>query len=258
VLAVADRIDSIVQCFNVGAVPTGSKDPLALRRQAIAVLKILAARSWSGVTLSSLLGPCRDDAVRNAVVAFVGERFSGILTADLNVPTDFAAAVLAADFAGARPADTVARAVSIRDFALEAEGFRDFLDSVYKRVLNLLKQADEKVPGWREAAQSRGLLDIDGDFDAALGHELEKLVESTRRHALGAYHRARESGVYHDLLAALYTFKDPLARFFGTGRDGVPVLIEEDELKRLGRLALLHRVFQLFGWFADFGRISTR
>jgi glycyl-tRNA synthetase beta subunit len=60
------------------------------------------------------------------------------------------------------------------------------------------------------------------------------------------------------MLVALYSFRDPLARFFGSGREGVPVLIEADEQKRLARLALLHRVFSLFNWYADFTRISTR
>jgi glycyl-tRNA synthetase beta subunit len=102
------------------------------------------------------------------------------------------------------------------------------------------------------------LLTTDDDHGDALAHDLEKAVESTRIGALGAYHQARESGSYGPLLAALYSFRDPLSRFFGTGRDGVPVLIEADEGLRLARLALLQRVQALFDWFAEFGRISTR
>ncbi|MBM4394792.1 MAG: glycine--tRNA ligase subunit beta [Deltaproteobacteria bacterium] len=258
VVAVADRVDSIATCFDVGAIPSGSRDPLALRRQAIGLLKILVARAWPAVTVKSLFeGACKDAAALDAVLAFVGERFHGILTTDHDVPSDFANALLAR-YADVRPAELVAMAGALRDFAKGTEGFRDFLDSVFKRVGNILKQADDKLPGWRDAAAAEGLLETDADHSARLAVDLERNVEAARLAALGAYHHARESGAYGELLSALYSFKDPLARFFGTGRDGVPVLIEEDPSKRLARVAVLARVFALFDWFADFSRISTR
>jgi len=256
VVAVADRVDSIATCFSVGAIPSGSKDPLALRRQAIGLIKILVSRAWPRVTIEGLfsaqsLGP----EVHRAVLEFVGERFHGILTGDYDVPADFANAVLAR-YAGVRPVELVHRALGLRDFARETEGFRDFLDNVFKRVLNILKQADEKLPGWREEAERAGLLR--SDLEAWLPLKQESEVEAARRAALSACGHARDQGAYRELLSALYTFKEPLARFFGSGRDGVPVLIEEDADRRLARLALLARVFELFDWFADFGRISSR
>lgn len=259
-LALADRVDAIVACFRAGAIPTGSKDPLALRRQAIGVLKLLADLGFKGVTLARLLdlaGLPAGDPVRDAVASFLRDRFHGILTGDHEVPADFANALL--DVQGlARPADVVTMAVALRDFARRTEGFTDFLDNVFKRVANILKQADDKAPGWREAAGAKGLLDVDAAGADDLETDLERAVDDARRAALGAYHGALESGDYDALLAALYSFRDPLARFFGSGREGVPVLIEADERKRLARLALLHRVFSLFNWYADFTRISTR
>ncbi len=260
-LAVADRLDSVYRCFKAGAIPTGSKDPLALRRAAIGLLRIVMGRpELQSLSLGRILAAIDDEkacTVTPQLESFFEDRFRGILAEDFGVPTDFANAIAPLLASGA-PGDLAVRARALSEFAAGTSDFRDFLDNVFKRVGNLLKQADDKVPGWRDAAQAAGLLDVEADHGTALAHDLEKEVEATRHAALGAYHGARETGAYADLIAALYSFKDPLARFFGTGRDGVPVLIEADEGKRLARLALLHRVQALFDWFAEFGRISTR
>lgn len=255
VLAVADRVDAIATCFDIGAIPTGSRDPLALRRHAIGLLKILVERSWPNVTAGGLVARCKDDDTRDRAWAFVRERFHGILTEDYAVPTDFATAVLEA----ARdkpPNDVVAMAVALRDFSREATGFRDFLETVFKRVFNILRQADDKMPEWRAKA---GRADLLGRRpDSRLAHEYERGVQEAWVSADAALRRARDEGDYRVLLEALYAFKDPLARFFGTGNEGVPVLIETDEEKRVRRLALLWRVLDLFGWFADFSKVSSR
>lgn len=259
-LALADRLDSIVACFRAGAVPTGSKDPLGLRRQAIAVLKMLNTPAFRAVGLGQafeLAGLEAGNPLRDQVAAFFRDRLHGILTGDYDVPADFANALLDTRGEG-RVADTVTMGVALRDFARRTEGFTDFLDNVFKRVANILKQAEEKLPGWRDAAERAGLLTVDGNVPGTFETTLEREVEDARRAALGAYRAAADSGDYEALLGALYSFRDPLARFFGSGRDGVPVLIEADERKRLARLALLHRVFALFNWYADFTRISTR
>lgn len=257
-VAVADRVDSIATCFRVGAIPTGSKDPLALRRQAIGLLKILAQRAWNGVTVHSLVGD-QAPAIQAQILDFVRERFHGILTSEYDVPADFANAVLQNVGEAMKPIDQIAMAVALRDFAATTDGFRDFLDNVFKRVLNILKQADEKLPGWRDEVHAAGdLLVVEDDLSRTLAADCELAVEAARKAAIGIYRKARAEGAYSELLGALYTFKDPLARFFGSGKDGVPVLIEEDARKRLARLAVLLRVFALFGWFADFSKISTR
>lgn len=255
VLAVADRVDSIATCFDIGAIPTGSRDPFALRRQAIGLLKILIERAWPNVTVASLFARCKDPATSRAVWTFVRERFHGILTEDYEVPTDFATAVLEG-FEVKPPSDGVTMAVALRDFSRESEGFRDFLEAVFKRVFNILRQADDKMPDWRARADRAGLLDVKPDL--GLAHEYERAVQEAWVSADQALRRAREEQNYRVLLEALYSFREPLARFFGTGSEGVPVLIEKDEEKRVRRLALLWRVLNLFEWFADFSKVSSR
>ena len=248
VLAVADRMDSIIKCFEVGAIPTGSKDPLALRRQAIGILKILVDRGWDFLPSDRPAGKTAD---------FFRERFHGILTADHAIPADYANAVLAG-FPDADPSALASRAMALRDFSAQTEGFQDFLDNVFKRVFNILRKADESAEGWRDKADAKGLMDTSRDFTGDLVEPQEIEVERTRLTALSAEKEARESGNYEALLTALYSFRDPLARFFGTGKDGVPVLIAPTEELRLQRLALVERVLSLFNWFADFSKISTR
>jgi len=256
-LAAADRADSIVTCFDAGVVPSGSRDPLGLRRQATGLLKILIARDWPGVTVGGLLVRCRDPETARRAAAFVRERFHSLLTDEYEVPTDFATAVLAG-YESKPPADVLAIAVALRDFARQTEGFRDFLETVFKRVFNILRQADEKLPGWRD--RMRAVADS-AVFDAAgpgAAHPFEVEVERTRVAAEQVLRQAREDRDYRQVLEALYSFKAPLAAFFGTGSEGVPVLIEKDPRKRDRRLALLARVLALFEWFADFTVVSSR
>jgi glycyl-tRNA synthetase beta chain len=261
VLAVADRLDSITACFAAGAIPTGSKDPLALRRAAIGILRLCAETPLlSRLSLADLLGhvPGLAPAVRAQVESFFADRYRGILADEHGVPTDVANAVTERLFSDASPAELVARAKALADHVTGTTGFGDFLDNVYKRVGNLLRKADEELPGWRDAARAAAYLDDSTDHGPTLALPQELEVEGLRVAARAALLSARAS---HDAVAVLdgmFRFGDPLARFFGTGRDGVPVLIEADEGLRLRRLALLLRVQSLFDWFAEFGRISTR
>ncbi len=271
VLAVADRIDSVVTCFCAGAIPTGSKDPLALRRQAIGLLKTVIDRRFPGSDLEGLLTRAEScqpqpltEECREAVLGFMMERFLGILTAEYEVPSDFANAVLAAEGVRfAEPHTITARALDLADFSAGTEGFRDFLANVFKRVDNILKKADTDAPGWREQALERGLLGTaaDGvkrDCRSSLREDAEIAVEQVRMAAFDDVVAAGKSGKYAAMLDRLYGFKDPLARFFGSGQDGVPVLVCSDPVLRVARLALLERVLRLFTGFADFSKISTR
>jgi glycyl-tRNA synthetase beta chain len=300
VLAVADRLDSIATCFQVGAIPTGSRDPLALRRQAIALLRIIInSKRLNGLTIPGLLKMAADsrgivsgarEAISDAVASvtgknkkdsltveeFMAERFRGILTDEYGVTGDVANAVIPfmSGDCPASPADLAARAVAIRE-ALADDSFRDFLDNVFKRVGNLMKKADEEMPHWRRLAGPEGLaekighvfsgkearnnlLDPTVDFTDMFDGPLEKELEICRVSGAGLAELSRKNRDYSGTLKVMASFAGPLAMFFGSGKEGVPVLLENDETLRVARLALLDRVLSQFNWFADFSRISTR
>jgi len=259
VLAAADRLDTLAACFAVGVVPTGSKDPLGLRRAAIGLLRLsmevpamrdLPLRAWLDAVDPWASG------VRERVESFLGDRFRGLLTEEMGIPTDVAQAVGARLFDAASPGTLASRGRALAAFIGENRGFGDFLDQVFKRVGNLLRKADEDWTGWRERALREGLLEEDRDHRSPTDTPQEADVEAQRLRARGRLASLRDD--VGEVLPELFAFRDPLARFFGTGRDGVPVLIEADEGLRLRRLALLARVAALFDGYADFSRISTR
>lgn len=286
-LAIADRIDSIATCFHVGAIPTGSRDPLALRRAAIALLRIIISNPRMRVlTVPGLLEmtqvsrqlmsgstdfrqdvlqsskkddakPGRPEKVPVTVDEFMAERFRGILIDEYGVGGDVPNAVIGylSGPDAQSPACLSGRAVAIRD-ALADESFRLFLDNVFKRVGNLVRKADEDFPGWRDDASH--LSDPERDYTATFADPVEIELETARVAGMEKCRTAKMNHDYAAVLKLMASFEGPLARFIGTGKDGVPVLLEKDEGKRLARLALLDRIFCQFNWFADFTRISTR
>ncbi|HPV04546.1 MAG TPA: glycine--tRNA ligase subunit beta [Myxococcota bacterium] len=286
-LAIADRIDSIATCFHVGAIPTGSRDPLALRRAAIALLRIIiSVPRMRDLTVPGLLEmarvsrqlmegssdfrqdvaqpsrkedakPGKQEKFPVTVDEFMAERFRGILTDEYGVGGDVPNSVIAylSGPDAQSPACLCGRAVAIRD-ALADESFRLFLDNVFKRVGNLVRKADEDFPGWRDAAAR--LADPDLDYSATFADPVEIELEGARVAGMEKCRNAKMNHDYAAVLKLMASFEEPLARFIGTGKDGVPVLLEKDEGKRLARLALLDRIFCQFNWFADFTRISTR
>ena len=182
---------------------------------------------------------------------FMAERFRGILTDEYGVGGDVPNSVIAylSGPDAQSPACLCGRAVAIRD-ALADESFRLFLDNVFKRVGNLVRKADEDFPGWRDAAAR--LADPDLDYSATFADPVEIELEGARVAGMEKCRNAKMNHDYAAVLKLMASFEEPLARFIGTGKDGVPVLLEKDEGKRLARLALLDRIFCQFNWFADF------
>jgi len=266
VVSVADKVDTVISAFAVGMEPTGSKDPLALRRCALGVLKILTEQTWGeDVRLGWLLKiafdrvtqdrPC-DTSVYARVCEFFRERMHSLLVLEHKVPTDFANAVVyAKPFFDRSPRETLLLALALKDFSGSKQDFALFLETVYKRALNILLQANEKEQGWQEKARALNLLDRTKDYSFDFSEPQAMALERAR---LECEKGAIQNKGYLEILASLYGLKDCLQAFFGSGKDGVPVLVEPDPEKRLKRLALVARVFALFDDVADFSRISTR
>lgn len=256
ILGVADRLDTLFTCFRLGVIGSGSQDPLGLRRQASGLLKILIEQAWQGVNMDSLfsIGDIGSD-IKRCLLDFIRERFFGILASEYQVPSDIANAILENRDALEKdePYCLVKRACILRDFAYQTEGFRDFLENVYKRVSNILRKADTDFPEWRQQIASKGLTLKERDYSEDLPTDIDRSVEFQR---LASMKVSRSD--LKEVLVSMYAFKEPLARFFGSGRDGVPVLVASDPEIRIKRLALLYRIIEGFSWFADFSKISTR
>lgn len=238
VVGVADRLDTLVGCFAVGLVPSGSADPYGLRRAALAILAILADRGWR-VTMGELIDAAADrltdvadaGAVREQVLEFFRTRLRGQLAESGNA-VDCVEAALAAGFEDA--VDAAARAQALTQLRSRA----DFepLAVAFKRVANILKgeaAASAPNPDAFVEGEERSLW---SSFESIRGRADERLGQ----------------GDYSGALQILAELKAPVDRFF----DKVLVM-DDDERIRNNRLALLGSINATFRRIADFRQLSV-
>jgi glycyl-tRNA synthetase beta chain len=240
VVAIADRIDTLVGCFAVGLAPSGSADPYGLRRAALGILAILLHRGWS-VPLSMLVHAAAaslegkvevGDESREEVLEFLRTRLKGMLGEDSEA--DCVEAALSAGFDYVPDARARARAVS----ALRRRPDFEPLAVAFKRVANILKGEMELPEGGPRSELFA--LDEERALWAAFGQ-----VESR-----AAAHLA--GGDYTGALAVLAELKEPVDRFF----DAVLVM-DKDAGVRGNRLAMLARINATFTRIADFRQLAV-
>jgi glycyl-tRNA synthetase beta chain len=234
-LALADRIQTIVAMFGINMAPTGSKDPFALRRAAIGVIKILA-ESELPLTLSAVLGSFAILAEpRDQVAAFLQERLSFYLKDVRGFSYDVVNAVLAAGSDDVRDAIASAQALTA---ARESADFAA-ISAAFKRIKNIVRQAQEK--GFAIGASA----------NAKLAPEVQALADASA--ALAPKVAAlREQRNYAEALALIATLRPTVDAFF----DKVMVL-DPDETVRGANLALINGILTGFSTIADFSEIVT-
>ncbi len=238
VLAIADRMDSIVGCFYVGLAPSGSEDPYGLRRQALGIIAILRDRVYrlslagaverAGAVLERNVGRAAGAVVQEEVISFVVQCFSHLLLAE-GFAYDLVDSVIAAGCDDVIEVEKRLRALA--EFRQRPDFER--LTITFKRVSNILPPEDM-------GEVSRDLLREPAE--CSLAQSLSEVEDRIR----GALREER----YGDALLAIATLRDPVDRFF----DEVLVMERDEELRR-NRLALLGSVASLFVPVADFKSI---
>jgi len=239
VVGVADRLDTLAALFSIGEVPSGSKDPFALRRAALAAVRICAetpltldlrdaARHASELRQRAKVKE-RDGAA--TLCEFIQERVRHYLTATAGISGAAADAVIGARW-GIVP-DDLARARAVE--AVRNEEVFAALAEAFKRVRNMVAKSG---PG---AASARRLRE---PAEKELVRALDKVEKDVMKAESGTDHLAS--------LRALAMLAEPLDRFF----TDVLVLCEDAEL-RGARLALLARVEKLFLRLADVSKLSA-
>jgi glycyl-tRNA synthetase beta chain len=234
-LGIADRIQTIVAMFGIGAAPTGSRDPFALRRNANAIIKILA-ESDLPLTLGEVVSI--SGAESDAVPSFLAERLSFYLKDVRGFAYDVVSAVLAAGSDDVR--DAIARAEALT----AARNSEDFvaISAAFKRIKNILRQASEK----NEILAARDA------FSGALLESEERSLHSASTTLAAKVAPLREAGNYAAALEAIATLRPAVDAFF----EKVMVMAPEPEL-RAARLALIQSVLDSFSGIADFSDIVT-
>ena len=241
-VALADKIDTLVGIFGIGQVPKGDKDPFALRRAAIGVLRISVEMKLP-LDLTELVQASIDsfadklthvDDLTSQVVDFILGRFRAWYQ-DQNIDIDVIQAVAARR--PTKPADFAARIEAVSGFKRLSSGLA--LASANKRVANIL--AKNKITGSTNIDPSL----FESEHETALADALNS-IEAT----VNAFvNDANYQGVF-DQLATLHVKVDD---FF----DNVMVMAE-DEKVRNNRLALLSKLRTLFLLVADISILNQQ
>ncbi|MBW1779824.1 MAG: glycine--tRNA ligase subunit beta [Deltaproteobacteria bacterium] len=241
VVGIADRIDTIAGCFAVGLEPSGSADPFALRRHALAIIRIIEDMGWD-LSLKalirealSLLGGEMDfdaDHIFSKVTAFVRERYKHMMIGS-DYESDLVEAVISADFDSVRQLRP--KIDQLKVFSSESEEFHQ-LSLTVKRVNNILKKQDTLFSVnptlFREDSEDR----------------LWKTYLALKDDVYGCL----ETGRYLDALNLMVKLRKPVDEFF----DGVEVLTKDDQALRENRVGVLQHIADLMCLIADFSKFS--
>jgi glycyl-tRNA synthetase beta chain len=233
-VALADKLETLVGMFGIGQLPTGDKDPFALRRHALGVIRILIEQDLP-LDLAWLFRAAQltDEKVAAQLADFMYERLAGSLREQGYSALEVDAVV------GLRPqrlGDIPKRLAAVRAFAALPEAAS--LSAANKRVGNILKKAEGTVAARVDAAL------LNEPSEIALNAALAQI----KPNADAAFDR----GDYTSSLQALAALKSPVDSFF----DNVMVNADDPAL-RANRLGLLHVLHQAMNRVADLSRLST-
>jgi glycyl-tRNA synthetase beta chain len=250
VLSIGDKADSIGGMFGLGLIPSGSKDPFALRRQANAIVRIIAEYKLP-VRISELFLDAREayrgfEAEKKfsknidfekSLQNFFRERLEFYLREALGFKYDVVNAVLAAG------ADDIVDAVIRARAVVQVRSSDDFaaISISFKRIKNILRQASE--------ARHEPSLNIDSQL---LTEAAEKELAIRIPETAALVENLRRQGQYEAALVEISKLRPVVDTFF----DKVMVMVENPGI-RGNRLALLASLLREFSTIADFSEIVT-
>jgi glycyl-tRNA synthetase beta chain len=241
IMALADKLDSLIAFFSVALIPTGNLDPFALRRQAIGCIRIIIDKAFhiplrplfeiGYGALTTAEGKVSFQTLVETLSEFIAARFRFLLMEEGH-NQEFVNAVLPFVIEDIYDGCMRLKALETQE---SMEAFRRLMVG-FKRVYNITKS----ISG-------------DGAIDPALfKHEeegdLHALLEA-RRDAFFAHIQARQ---YPEALGVLVDFKETIDRYF----DKVFVMVDDEKLKS-NRLLLLAKIKDMFLMYGDFSKIRV-
>ncbi len=237
VVALADKLETLVGMFGIGNLPTGDKDPFALRRHALGVIRMLVEKDLP-LELTALLSaavPAFGDKISDATPAladFIYDRLAGGLR-EQGASAQEVDAVLA--LRPQRLADVAQRLQAVRAFAALPEA--PALAAANKRIGNILKKSEGEG-----AAVNPALL----------VEPAEKDLHAAMQATVPAANAKFDAGDHTASLQALAALRTPVDAFF----DGVMVNADDAALKA-NRLGLLKSLHEAMNRVADLSRLAT-
>ena len=234
----ADRLDSIVGCFGIGQIPSGTADPFGLRRLALGFIHIVEDRRFE-LGLAEVVRAALElygdkltetrETVRQNVLEFIKGRFVHSLISS-GIPAAAVEAVVSVSFDDL--VDCRSRIVALA--AIRNEPTFAVLAAAFKRVMNIVKD----------------------NHESEVRPELFQLPAEERLHRVFTEVAATVAPLldekkYQQALADIMRMKEPVDQFF----DQVMVMAEEEELRR-NRLNLLTGIARLFLQIGDFSKMQ--
>ena len=236
-VALADKVETLVGLFGIGQVPTGDKDPFALRRHALGVIRMVTERELP-LALDALVGtavPAFGDRItdpRAALTDFVFDRLA-FLAREQGFSAKEVDSVVS--LRPQRLAEVPRRLAAVRAFAGLAEAVP--LAEANKRIGNILRKSELPAGARTDTALLREPAE----------QALHKALEGAVARAMPLFAK----GDFQAGLVALAALKAPVDAFF----DAVMVNVDDAAL-RTNRLALLQQLHALMNQVADLSRLA--
>lgn len=240
IVAVADKLDTIVGCIGLGLIPSGSEDPYGLRRYALGVLQIILSRGWQlsfqdlvedSLNLVSDKTKLEKGEIRKHVGDLFFQRYKTLLNGE-GFPYDAVDCVLSTGMDSV--IDVRAKVEAFSD--LKKQPYFEPLAIAFRRVVSILNKK------------------IDGEIDPGL------LNEPGEKQLYEAFLKVRNPVLNHiekkefsKALEKMGEIKPAVDEFF----DNVMVMVEDPSL-RANRLCLLRDISSLFSGLADFSKIVLK
>jgi len=245
ILAIADKLETLVGIWGVGLAPTGDKDPYALRRHALGICRLLLEKNLS-LSLPDLIELARtqfpqkdvqEKANAAAIYDFIIDRLRAYLRDQSVAGKPFTSAEIDAVLSQspAQINDLIERLTAVREFNALAEATQ--LAAANKRISNILKKTTTTIP----TVCSSKLLQIPAEAT------LHKTLESITPALTSAYEKRQ----FVDVLKSLVALSAPIDQFFAD----VMVMDPNPEL-RDNRLALLQQLHHKMNLVADLGKLA--
>ena len=239
-LAIADRLDTLVGIFAIGQTPTGDKDPFALRRAALGVVRIIIEKQLDLdlLHLVKIAAEQHEKTIKAheaeiAVFDFMLDRLNAYYL-DKGIHPDVLDAVLSTK--PTRPLDFNNRLLAVDAFRQLAAA--ESLAAANKRIGNILKKVEGQLPEeinenlFQETAEKNLYQTL-----TTLDDKVQTLIDQTK---------------YQEALTELSALRETIDKFF----DEVMVMAEDEKLKN-NRIALLNKLHGLFIQVADISKLQN-
>ena len=237
-LSLVDKIDTICGCFSIGLFPSGSYDPLGLRRAGSSIIKILDNHNLS-IPLNDIIeqslkcfepkGKKYIDFIKSNLLTFFKQRIKNHLE-NYKIDYDVTDAVMISGFFDIP--DLIIRAKNLQNFKFH-EDFRKLIIG-FKRASNILSDSKEEA---------------DLDIHLLTEDEEKKLYQKVIK-IIPVYEKSVNEKDYQKSLNLLVSLKDDIDNFF----DNVMVMVEDKKLRE-NRMALLRKINKTFLKTADLSKI---